>query len=259
MNAAAAPLLAARALAVRAGARALVEALDLEVRPGEFVAVLGRNGSGKTLLLHTLAGLRVPAAGSLQLLGDSPATLTRREVARRVALLPQDLEEMPGASVLETVLVGRYAHRGALGGDDPRDAQQALEALRRLHVEALAGREFATLSGGEQRRVAAAAVLVQAAPLVLLDEPTNHLDPQHQLAVLEVFAAQARAGGAVIASLHDPTLAARHADRVLLLHGDGRWQAGTATRLLEAATLSDLYLTRMIEVERDGRRIFAAA
>ena len=259
MNAGAAPLLAAQALAVRAGARSLLEALDLEVRRGEFVAVLGRNGSGKTLLLHTLAGLRAPAAGTLRLLGDPPATLSRREVARRVALLPQDLEEMPGASVLEAVLVGRYAHRGALGGDDPQDAQRALEALRRLDVESQAGREFATLSGGEQRRVAAAAVLVQAAPLVLLDEPTNHLDPHHQLAVLEVFAAQARAGGAVIASLHDPTLAARHADRVLLLHGDGRWQVGDAKRLLDASTLSELYLTRMIEVERDGRRIFSVA
>ena len=218
MNAAAAPLLAARALAVRAGARALVEALDLEVRPGEFVAVLGRNGSGKTTLLRTLAGLRVPAAGSLQLLGDSPATLTRREVARRVALLPQDLEEMPGASVLETVLVGRYAHRGALGGDDPRDAQQALEALRRLQVEALAGREFATLSGGEQRRVAAAAVLVQAAPLVLLDEPTAHLDPGTEAVVLDALRRLCVGRTAILAS-HARAARVGHGRVLELSHG----------------------------------------
>jgi iron complex transport system ATP-binding protein len=131
--------------------------------------------------------------------------------------------------------------------------------LRQLGVAEHAAREFATLSGGEQRRAAAAATLAQAAPVVLLDEPTNHLDPHHQLAVLDRFAAHARAGGAVIASLHDPTLAARHADRVLLLHGDGRWQEGPVARLLNAAALSQLYLTAMIELERDGRRIFAAA
>ena len=244
---------------MRGGGRELVTGLDLELGPGEFLAVLGRNGSGKTLLLHTLAGLRAPAAGVARLLDDDVGGLPRREAARRVALLPQDLEPNPGASVLETALTGRYAHQGPWGGDDAQDARIALEALRRLGVAEHAAREFATLSGGEQRRAAAAATLAQAAPVVLLDEPTNHLDPHHQLAVLDTFAAHARAGGAVIASLHDPTLAARHADRVLLLHGDGRWQEGPVARLLNAAALSQLYLTDMIELERDGRRIFAAA
>jgi len=252
-------LLGARALAVRAAGRLLVEALDLDLRRGEFLAVLGRNGSGKTLLLHTLAGLRTAAAGAATLLDRPLAALPRREVALSLALLPQDLEEMPGASVLETVLTARYAHRGPWGADHPDDARIAHQALGRLGIAAHAAREFATLSGGEQRRAAAAAVLAQGAPVVLLDEPTNHLDPHHQLALLEVFAAHARDGGAVIASLHDPTLAARYASRVLLLHGDGRWQCGEAARLLDAATLSALYLTPIVELRQDGRRIFAAA
>ncbi|MCU0760449.1 MAG: ABC transporter ATP-binding protein [Steroidobacteraceae bacterium] len=255
---AAGPLLAARALAVRGGARTLVEALELELASGEFLALLGRNGSGKTLLLHTLAGLRPADAGEAMLGGDALMALPRREAARRLALLPQDLEEMPGATVLDAVLTGRYAHQGAFGADAPGDLPLALQALRRLGIEGLAARELTSLSGGEQRRAAAAATLAQQAPVVLLDEPTNHLDPHHQLALLEVFAAHARDGGAVLASLHDPTLAARYADRVLLLHGDGRWECGRAAQLLNAATLSALYLTDIVEVERDGRRIFAA-
>jgi iron complex transport system ATP-binding protein len=246
-------------LQVQAGDRLLVDGLDLMLRRGEFLAVLGRNGAGKTLLLHTLAGLRPPAAGELRLLGEPLAARPRRDVARALALLPQDVEPMPGATVLEAVLTGRYAHQGPWGADDPRDHGLALDALQRLGIGAQAGRELATLSGGEQRRAGAAATLAQQAPVVLLDEPTNHLDPHHQLAVLDVFAAHARDGGAVIASLHDPTLAGRYADRVLLLHGDGRWQCGPATQRLNAADLSALYLTEIIELQGGTRRVFVAA
>ncbi len=252
-------LVAAVGLQVRAGERVLVEGLDLELRRGEFLAVLGRNGAGKTLLLHTLAGLRPPAAGELRLLGQPVVARRRREVALALALLPQDVEPMPGATVLEAVLTGRYAHQGPWGADDPKDRQLALQALGQLGIAALAERELATLSGGEQRRAGAAATLAQQAPVVLLDEPTNHLDPHHQLAVLDVFAAHAAAGGAVIASLHDPTLAARYADRVLLLHGDGRWQCGPAAQLLNAADLSALYLTEIVELQGGARRVFSAA
>ena len=252
-------LLGAAALQVRAGDRRLIDALDLELRGGEFLAVLGRNGAGKTLLLHTLAGLRAPAGGGVQLLGQPLASRPRREIARGIALLPQDVEPMPGATVLDAVLTGRYAHQGPWGADDPRDAQLAHDALERLGVGMLATRELATLSGGEQRRIGAAAILVQEAPVVLLDEPTNHLDPHHQLAVLEVFAAHARDGGAVIASLHDATLAARYADRVLLLYGDGRWQCGSAAQQLNAAGLSALYLTEIVELAGGARRVFTAA
>jgi iron complex transport system ATP-binding protein len=252
-------LLEAEGLQVEAGGRRLVAALDLTVRGGEFLAVLGRNGTGKTLLLHTLAGLRAPAAGRLRLRGRDLAGRPRREVARSLALLPQDMDPMPGASALEAVLTGRYAHQGPWGADDPQDREVARVALDRLGVADLAPRELATLSGGEQRRVGAAAALAQQAPLVLLDEPTNHLDPHHQLAVLEVFAAHARGGGAVVASLHDPTLAARYADRVLLLQGDGRWDCGPAAQQLNAAALSALYLTEMVELAGGPRRVFAAA
>jgi iron complex transport system ATP-binding protein len=107
--------------------------------------------------------------------------------------------------------------------------------------------------------VAVAALLAQQPGIFLLDEPTNHLDPHHQLVVLGLFRELARSGRTVITTLHDPTLAARFADRVLLLNGDGRWTLGAVSEALTAATLSELYLAPMMELEQDGRRVFVSA
>lgn len=255
----AAPRLTATGVSIRVPRRELVTGLDLDCEGGAFVGILGANGAGKSMTLRTLAMLREAAAGRVEINGRVRSQWRRRDMARWLGMLPQATEDPFPASVLETVLIGRHPHLDFWEWEGEADLQYARDALARVDLAGMESRDLDSLSGGERRRVAIAALLAQDPRIAILDEPTNHLDPQHQLAVLEVFAAQARDGGAVIASLHDPTLAARHADRVLLLHGDGRWQAGPATRLLEAATLSELYLTRMIEVERDGRRIFAAA
>ncbi len=116
-----------------------------------------------------------------------------------------------------------------------------------------------TLSGGERRRLEIATLLAQDAPICLLDEPTNHLDPQHRNEVLELFRTRADAGGIVIATLHDATLAARHADRALLLYGDGRWQYGDARSTLNAENLSALYRVPVEELSSRGRRVFVSA
>ena len=116
-----------------------------------------------------------------------------------------------------------------------------------------------TLSGGEQRRVAIAALLAQRPGIFLLDEPTNHLDPRHQVGVLGLFRGLADQGSTVITTLHDPTLAARFADRVVLLFGDGRWRAGPVREVLTAESLSALYNSPMLEIEKDGRRVFVSA
>src|SRR5690606_12178701 len=122
-----------------------------------------------------------------------------------------------------------------------------------------ADRNTSSLSGGEQRRVAIASLLAQDPQVFLLDEPTNHLDPHHQLAVLGLFRELARSGRTVVVTLHDPTLAARFADRVVLLFGDGRWLAGPCETVLTSEALSELYLAPMKEIVAEGRRIFVAA
>jgi iron complex transport system ATP-binding protein len=251
--------LATQALGVRAGARELVSALSASFAPGEFIAILGRNGSGKTLTLHTFAGLRATAAGAVSLDGAPLATLTRRKVARRIGVLLQDIEEGFTTTALESVLIGRHPHLEAWQWEGREDERIARAALAQVELGDFADRHTDTLSGGEQRRVAIAGLLAQEPDVYLVDEPTNHLDPHHQLAVLALLRDLAARGRTIIASLHDPTLAARFADRALLLFGDGHWRLGPATEVLTADSLSELYATPIIELAAHGRRVFASA
>jgi iron complex transport system ATP-binding protein len=251
--------LAAVSLSVRAGARELVRELSVEFAPGEVVAILGRNGSGKTLTLHTLAGLRRAAAGEVWLDGAPLPQFKRRSVALRLGLLPQDLEDAFVTTAMETVLIGRHPHLALWQWETAEDERLAREALAAVDLQDFAVRHTDTLSGGEQRRVAVAALLAQQPGIFLLDEPTNHLDPHHQLAVLGLFRGLADQGRTVVTTLHDPTLAARFADRALLLFGDGRWSLGPVSSALTAGSLSELYLAPMMELGKDGRRVFVSA
>lgn len=256
---AAPPVLRTEGLAVRGGPRELLSGFEVQFAPGEFVAILGRNGSGKTLSLHTLAGLLAPAAGRV-CLGDAPlTTLKRRAIALRIGLLMQDLEESFSTTALEAVLIGRHPHLAMWQWESATDEAIATQALASVGLASMAARHVETLSGGEQRRVAVATLLAQQPGIFLLDEPTNHLDPQYQLQILGLFRELANAGNTVIATLHDPTLAARFADRVILLFGDGQWRAGPTAQTLTAASLTELYRTPMLEAITHGRRVFVSA
>jgi iron complex transport system ATP-binding protein len=249
-------LLATTGVAVAVGPRELVSDLTVGFSPGQFIAVLGRNGCGKSLTLHTLAGLRPPARGTV-LLDQTPLHgLSRRALALRLGLLAQDLEEGFVTTVMETVLLGRHPHLAFWQWETAEDDRFARGALDAVDLADFATRYTDTLSGGELRRVAIAALLAQTPQIYLLDEPTNHLDPHHQLAVLNLFRELTRNGSTVIATLHDPTLAARFADRALLLFGDGRWSEGPADEIIAAQSLSDLYLTPMVEMRDRTRRVF---
>jgi iron complex transport system ATP-binding protein len=242
---------------VEVGTRTLVRELSFEIAPGEFVAILGRNGSGKTLTLHTLAGLRPPSGGTVLMEGLPLARMGRRAVARQAGFLAQDLEDGFVTTVLESVLIGRHPHLSLWEWESDEDEQAANRALSAVDMSTLSGRMTDTLSGGERRRVAIASLLAQDPAVYLLDEPTNHLDPHHQVAVLTLFRKIADTGRAVIATLHDPTLAARFADRALLLSGDGSWSAGPVARELTAAKLSELYVTPVLEIQHPGgHRVF---
>jgi len=256
---AAAPALSVRALGIGAGGRHLLQHCDFDLHRGEFLAILGRNGCGKSLTLHTLAGLRPPQSGTVTLAGADLARLKRREVALQLGLLPQDREESLPLNVLESTLIGRHPHLRAWQQSGAEDELRARSALADFGLDACAHRLLATLSGGEQRRAAMAMLLTQAPGVYLLDEPTNHLDPHQQLQVMDVFRDQCTRGAAVIATLHDPALADRYADRVLLLFGDGRWRLGPAAEVLNAAELGALYLTPFNELGTPGRRAFVAA
>ena len=249
-------MLAVESLTVAVAGRCLVESLSFELGRGEFACVLGANGAGKSLTLHTLAGLRPPAAGSVRLAGRRLAEWPRRERARRLGLLTQVTEDPFPGSVLEAVLVGRHPHLDLWQWEGVVDVGLARTALARCDLAGFEERAIDTLSGGERRRVALAALLAQDPDVLLLDEPHNHLDPHHQLEVLRLLRARADAGGAVLATLHDPAQVARYADRVLLLSGDGRWTHGPTAAVLTAEALSAVYRVAMREVQAYGQRLF---
>lgn len=251
--------LTTRALTIAAGTRVLVRHLSLSVQRGEFLAVLGRNGCGKSLTLHALAGLAPPQSGQVLLYGRELGTLSRREIACTLGLLPQDREESLALTALESVLIGRHPHLQFWQREGAQDLAIARAALERFGLADCAMRLVTTLSGGEQRRAAMAALLAQAPQIYLLDEPSNHLDPHHQIEILSLFRNLCTAGASIIATLHDPTLAERFADRALLLYGDGRYRLGAAAEVLNSQTLSELYLTPMQAFGDAPRRAFIPA
>lgn len=243
-------------LCVEVARRRLVQDLEFSVAPGEFIAVLGENGVGKTLTLHTLAGLRPPAAGNVRLGDRDLREWPRRELARALGLLAQSSEDPFPSTVLESVLIGRHPHLEFWQWEGEADATLARAALSEVDLAEREDRALDTLSGGERRRLAIATILTQDPAVFLLDEATNHLDPHHQIEVLESFRSRADAGRAVIASLHDATLAARFADQALLLYGDGSWTFGPVALVLDTVNLSRLYRTPVHELEFRGRRVF---
>ncbi len=243
-------LLHCRGVNVHIGKVDVAHGLNLDVQAGQCWCLLGRNGSGKTTLLHTLAGLRAPVAGRIELGGTPLERLTRAHIARRLALLFQDNRDPFPASVLETVLQGRHPYLHNWQWENAADHDIANRTLDRLGLRHFAQRNVQTLSGGERQRVAIATLLTQQTGLLFLDEPTNHLDLHHQLDILDLLRDECRdRHKAVFMVLHDINLAARYADHVLLLLGDGESRAGTAQEILQTALLEQLYGHRLIELE----------
>jgi iron complex transport system ATP-binding protein len=252
-------VLECRSLTVSVPGRELVRGLDFEIRPGRVLAVLGRNGAGKSSLLHVLAGLTAPAAGEVRLAARPLPAWPRRELACQLGLLMQASEDPFPGTALDTALVGRHPHIEFWQWESDADRAVARDCLAAMDLAAFDTRDVGTLSGGERRRLAVATVLAQDPQVFLLDEPIQQLDPQHQLAVLRRFRALADGGRTVVLSLHDPGLAARFADDALLLFGDGRWQHGPVTEALHGGAISELYGIAVQELRWPGGRTFVPA
>ncbi len=250
-------LLCARDLDVNVGNVRVAAGLGFALEAGERLAILGRNGTGKTTLLATLAGLRAPDAGTLALCGESYEALGARRAARLRGLLPQGHIDAFQSSVLETALTGRHPHLGRWGWEGREDERIAREALAAVDLAGLGGREVHTLSGGERQRLAIAALLAQQPKLYLLDEPLAHLDLNHQVAILELLSRRAREDGVgIVMVLHDVNFALRHADRALLLFGEGRTQEGPVDAVLQAEALTRLFGHPLRERREGAARYF---
>lgn len=212
------PRIEARALGAGYEARPVLQGIDLAVRPGRIVAVLGANGAGKSTLLRALAGTLAPSEGQVRLAGRDVATLSRREIAKRLAVVPQDSDVAFGFGVREVVGMGRAPHQRGLLLPSAQDLAAVESALEACDLLGLGNRPVAELSGGERRRVTIARALAQQPEVLLLDEPTAHLDVRHAVALCALIRRQVdERQVACVAVMHDLTAVAGWADAVLLL------------------------------------------
>lgn len=235
------PLIHIENLSFGYGGQSLLYGLAASVRHGEMVGLLGPNGSGKTTLLKLLSGVLRPQGGRVLLDGRDLAAWGRREVARRIAVVPQELQVPFAFTVEQMVALGRTPFISLFGTRSSKDRQVVREAMQIAEVETLAARVFNELSGGERQRVIVAMALAQQPRLLLLDEPTSHLDIKYQIEVLELVQRLNRETGVtVIAAMHDLNLAARYFPRLLLFQR-GIVADGGPAEVLEPHLLRRVY------------------
>lgn len=254
MNEFSAPLLAAEQLSVSVDHRILCKQLNWQVMPGQFWCVLGRNGIGKTTLLHTLAGLARPAEGRVAIQGKCIDSIQPVQLARLRGLLAQQQADAFSSSVLAAVIAGRHPYQFGFGWDREEDRAQAMQALQRVRMASFSEHDVMRLSGGERQRVALATLLTQDPLLLMLDEPTAHQDAAAQIVVMELLRKLPRKK-AVIAACHDINLVARYASHVLLL-GDGQTWQGSVDKVLQPQLLQAAFGCAFEVVDNGRRRMF---
>ena len=214
---------------------------DIDAGRGEMVAILGPNGAGKSTLLKLLLGVIEPSGGVAEYEGRPAARWEPVERARRIGVLPQHEEPAFPVTVGEMVAMGRYPHLGRWKRPGPADRAAVASALERCRMTDLVARPFATLSGGERQRARLARELAQEPEALALDEPTASLDVAHEMEIWEMLRAEAARGFAVLLTTHHLNLAARYADRLVLIDRGRVVATGTPAEVLRAETVSHIY------------------
>lgn len=221
--------------------RPAVDGVSLEVPAGACTAVLGPNGSGKSTLLRLLLGTLTPERGEVELGGRSVAEWTRAELAREVGVVPQGEEAVFPVSVRELVAMGRYPYLGPWRREGEVDRRAVEEAMRRCDVAEFRGRMLDTLSGGERQRVRLARALAQEPAALALDEPTAALDVGHEMVIFELLRHLGHTRTTVLLVTHNLNLAARYADRLVLLDRGRVVAAGAPAEVLTRERVERVY------------------
>ena len=236
------PCLKAQNLGVRLGGKQVLDQLDLNVYPGEFLALLGSNGCGKTTLLHCLGRLRKPNEGNVLWQGEAIENLPTRRLAQKLAILPQNPHAPMAMSVQSLVLMGRSPYRRFAWQRDDEGIHIVQHVLKHMELDSLVNRKMGSLSGGERQRAWIAMAMAQNPDLLLLDEPTTFLDVAHQLQVLEMLTLWKKQNQrTVVAVVHDLNHALRYADRIAVLH-NGKIHAITSYQnALDESTLLNAF------------------
>jgi iron complex transport system ATP-binding protein len=222
--------------------RAIVDGVSLSVNEGAILGLLGPNGAGKTTLLRLLGGTLIPTSGLVALRGTPIGQLSRREIARHVAVVPQETHSTFDFSAMDIVMMGRYPHLAAFELEGPADLAIAREAMTATDTADLAERPYATLSGGEKQRVVIASALAQATGILLLDEPTASLDPRFQLEIAELLKHLHRdRGTTMVVSTHDLNFAASICTELVLLRRGRVLAQGSLGDVLTRSHIRTLY------------------
>ncbi|ANI77406.1 ABC transporter ATP-binding protein [Sphingobium sp. EP60837] len=242
----------AQDISVRLGRHPAVDGVTLALEPGQLVGIIGPNGAGKSTLIRALLGLTKLVGGEIEIDGSPAARLSRQEIARRIAYLPQGQTLHWPLLVERLVALGRMPHLGPLSRLSPHDEALVDAALARADVLHLKGRVATELSGGERARVLLARALAVGAPGLIADEPLAALDPGHQIDVMDLLKAEASAGSLVVTVLHDLGMAARYCDRLLLMDKGKLVADGAPLEVLTEQSLAEVYgISACIEPDRD--------
>nr|ADI22168.1 ABC-type cobalamin/Fe3+-siderophores transport systems, ATPase components [uncultured gamma proteobacterium HF0200_24F15] len=244
-------------LTIKIGSVIACHDLSVTFHSGQVWSVLGRNGIGKSTLLHTMAGLRRPSSGLVLWDNISLDLIARRKRAQTIGILFQEQDPTFPATVLETVLTGRHPWLSPFQGEGETDIAMAIQEIHRMDLKGMENRELSSLSGGERRRVDLAALVLQRARLALLDEPANHLDLHYQVDLIGQLIDEFKENDSiVIMVMHDVNLATRFSDHLLLLFGDGETQHGNTSELATAENFSRLYGHPLNRYQADGQHYF---
>jgi len=233
--------LVAEGLTFGYGGAPAVRDLSFSLHPGEVLGVVGPNGAGKSTLIKLLTRLLKPQVGRVTVDGQALGEVSRLELARLLAVVPQGGELPEGFTAQQVVMMGRTPHLGFLKAERPADYDLVHSVMRRTNTLVFKDRPVHTLSGGERQRVLFARALAQEPRYLLLDEPTNHLDLRYQVEVLRLVKREVACGLGALVVLHDLNLAARACDRVLVMDRGAEVASGPPNDVLRAPLLREVY------------------
>ena len=241
------PMLELERISFKYGEKRVLQDVTLTVEKGEFFGVLGPNGSGKSTLLNLIDGIRLPCEGEIRLKGIAPGKMQRRDVARLVAVVPQEASWVFPLTVEEVVLMGRTPHIGRLAFESERDLAVARSAMEATDILPFAARLMEALSGGERQRVLIARALAQEPEVILLDEPTSSLDIAHQIRTFDLIRSLSRSAGLTVVSVtQDMNLASLYCDRIALLEEGRLHSLGRPGEVLNESNISEVYRVNVV-------------
>lgn len=236
------------------GQKELIHKISLEIPKGSFVGLIGPNGSGKSTLLKTIYRANQASEGCVYLNGKSMEKMRNREMAKRMAVVPQENDIQFDFTVMEMMMIGRYAHHSLFSSGEKEDEKICLDALELTGMKGFADRSFLSLSGGEKQRVLIASAFARQAELLVLDEPTNHLDIGCQFLIMDILSTQNKM--TVFSSVHDMNMALRYCDQVIVMKEGEIVAYGNTKDILTEELIRDVFRVKTERIEEEDGSVY---